>query len=177
MPRVKHRRSSRRVPPPKDSDFDHEINLVDHYASSSTSSQEDDSSRTSSRGNASAIAGPSSKPPQQPPDTTDAAGRRGDGEPERPRSTNRTESQSATTSGPSVHVEGEVILTVARRVELPLTTTQDQHRSQMSANKTLTKSQGLKPRNPSHPKPPSISSMKTSGEVSSAAWPSFRPRR
>ncbi|KAK4195625.1 putative PEX23-like peroxisomal biogenesis factor 23-like protein [Triangularia verruculosa] len=29
MPRIKHHRSSRRVPPPKDSDFDHEINLVD----------------------------------------------------------------------------------------------------------------------------------------------------
>ncbi|KAL2262416.1 hypothetical protein VTK26DRAFT_1410 [Humicola hyalothermophila] len=30
MPRIKHHRSSRRVPPPKDSDFDHEINLIDH---------------------------------------------------------------------------------------------------------------------------------------------------
>ncbi|KAK4190727.1 hypothetical protein QBC35DRAFT_427985 [Podospora australis] len=30
MPRTKHHRSSRRVPPPKDSDFDHEINLVDN---------------------------------------------------------------------------------------------------------------------------------------------------
>ncbi|KAL2130470.1 hypothetical protein VTI74DRAFT_6356 [Chaetomium olivicolor] len=30
MPRVRHHRSSRRVPPPKDSDFDHEIKLVDH---------------------------------------------------------------------------------------------------------------------------------------------------
>lgn len=28
MPKVRHHRSSRRVPPPKDSDFDHEINLV-----------------------------------------------------------------------------------------------------------------------------------------------------
>ncbi|KAL2264877.1 hypothetical protein VTJ83DRAFT_7387 [Remersonia thermophila] len=28
MPRIRHHRSSRRVPPPKDSDFDHEINLV-----------------------------------------------------------------------------------------------------------------------------------------------------
>jgi len=32
MPRIRkpHHRSSRRVPPPKDSDFDHEINLVDN---------------------------------------------------------------------------------------------------------------------------------------------------
>ncbi|KAK4144258.1 uncharacterized protein C8A04DRAFT_11654 [Dichotomopilus funicola] len=29
MPKVRHHRSSRRVPPPKDSDFDHEISLVD----------------------------------------------------------------------------------------------------------------------------------------------------
>ncbi|KAH6649712.1 hypothetical protein F5144DRAFT_553895 [Chaetomium tenue] len=29
MPKIRHHRSSRRVPPPKDSDFDHEINLVD----------------------------------------------------------------------------------------------------------------------------------------------------
>ena len=28
MPKIRHHRSSRRVPPPKDSDFDHEINLV-----------------------------------------------------------------------------------------------------------------------------------------------------
>ncbi len=30
MPRIKHHRSSRRASAPKDSDFDHEINLVDH---------------------------------------------------------------------------------------------------------------------------------------------------
>lgn len=29
MPKIRHHRSSRRVPPPKDSDFDHEIHLVD----------------------------------------------------------------------------------------------------------------------------------------------------
>lgn len=29
MPKIRHHRSSRRVPPPKDSDFDHEIKLVD----------------------------------------------------------------------------------------------------------------------------------------------------
>ena len=29
MPKIRHHRSSRRVPPPKDCDFDHEINLVD----------------------------------------------------------------------------------------------------------------------------------------------------
>jgi hypothetical protein len=29
MPKIRHHRSSRRVPPPRDSDFDHEINLVD----------------------------------------------------------------------------------------------------------------------------------------------------
>ncbi|KAK3301417.1 uncharacterized protein B0H64DRAFT_353273 [Chaetomium fimeti] len=29
MPKIRHHRSSRRAPPPKDSDFDHEINLVD----------------------------------------------------------------------------------------------------------------------------------------------------
>ncbi|KAK4104184.1 hypothetical protein N658DRAFT_466175 [Parathielavia hyrcaniae] len=30
MPKIRHHRSSRRVPPPKDSDFDHEINLEVH---------------------------------------------------------------------------------------------------------------------------------------------------
>ncbi|KAK4230241.1 putative PEX23-like peroxisomal biogenesis factor 23-like protein [Podospora fimiseda] len=40
MPRIKHHRSSRRVPPPKDSDFDHEINLVDN-----TDGEDGDSTR------------------------------------------------------------------------------------------------------------------------------------
>lgn len=50
MPRIKHHRSSRRVPPPKDSDFDHEIGLVDHSVSGTESQTEDgDSLRPSSR--------------------------------------------------------------------------------------------------------------------------------
>ncbi|KAM7199544.1 putative PEX23-like peroxisomal biogenesis factor 23-like [Naviculisporaceae sp. PSN 640] len=57
--RIKNRRSSRRVPPPKDSDFDHEIGLVDHSASGADSQTEDgDSIRPSSRPPNSA-AGPS----------------------------------------------------------------------------------------------------------------------
>ncbi|KAK0728687.1 hypothetical protein B0T26DRAFT_810581 [Lasiosphaeria miniovina] len=61
MPKIKHR-SSRRAPPPKDSDFDHEIKLVDHSAPAPRSSGQDESSRpTSSR--ETADAGPSSARP------------------------------------------------------------------------------------------------------------------
>src|SRR6478752_3071988 len=70
MPRVKHHRSSRRVPPPKDSDFDHEISLVDNAPSTPTTPREED---LSSRGTDSATAGPSSPPRQPPPETNAAA--------------------------------------------------------------------------------------------------------
>ncbi|KAK3501802.1 hypothetical protein B0T13DRAFT_211204 [Neurospora crassa] len=41
MPKIRrHHRSSRRVPPPKDSDFDHEITLIDKEDASPTSSRE-----------------------------------------------------------------------------------------------------------------------------------------
>ncbi|KAK3360199.1 hypothetical protein B0T25DRAFT_123905 [Lasiosphaeria hispida] len=72
MPRVKHHRSSRRVPPPKDSDFDHEIKLVDH--STPEPCQDDDSLRTSfSHGTEPPVAeaGPSSDR-REPPDTAAA---------------------------------------------------------------------------------------------------------
>ncbi|KAM7213858.1 hypothetical protein V8F06_010736 [Rhypophila decipiens] len=59
MPRIRHHRSSRRVPPPKDSDFDHEISLVDHSPSSPEIQPEDgDSLRPPSQGTNS-VAGPS----------------------------------------------------------------------------------------------------------------------
>ncbi|KAK0638802.1 hypothetical protein B0T16DRAFT_449697 [Cercophora newfieldiana] len=78
MPRVKHHRSSRRVPPPKDSDFDHEINLVDHAPSPSTSTQDGDSLRSPSR--ASSAAGPSSEHRREQPDTTAAEARTPNGD-------------------------------------------------------------------------------------------------
>ncbi|MCV5111421.1 hypothetical protein OFM52_29595, partial [Escherichia coli] len=41
MPKIRRRhRSSRRVPPPKDSDFDHENNLIDKEDASPASSRE-----------------------------------------------------------------------------------------------------------------------------------------
>ncbi|KAK5661282.1 hypothetical protein OQA88_11176 [Cercophora sp. LCS_1] len=78
MPRVKHHRSSRRVPPPKDSDFDHEINLVDHSPSPRRSEEGENSARGSSLG--SALAGPSPEGQRKSPDANDAPGRPVDGE-------------------------------------------------------------------------------------------------
>lgn len=103
MPRVKHHRSSRRVPPPKDSDFDHEIKLVDHSPSPRRSDEGDNSPRGSSRG--SAVAGPSSEPQRKPPDANDAPN---------PPGNNETQNSAAAANGrgepssrpPSVHIEG-----------------------------------------------------------------------
>ncbi|GAB1313838.1 hypothetical protein MFIFM68171_04048 [Madurella fahalii] len=66
MPKIKHHRSSRRVPPPKDSDFDHEIKLVDH-------SDDESGHRPSS-------AGPSSSRRDTSIPSTSAAPQLGDGE-------------------------------------------------------------------------------------------------
>lgn len=69
MPRVKHHRSSRRVSPPKDSDFDHEISLVDNAPSSPSTPREEE---LSSRGTDSATAGPSSSLHREPPNDSAA---------------------------------------------------------------------------------------------------------
>ncbi|KAK3325165.1 hypothetical protein B0H66DRAFT_111534 [Apodospora peruviana] len=59
MPKIKHHRSSRRVPPPKDSDFDHEIGLVDHSANDAQSPTEDGDSLLPRSREANSVAGPS----------------------------------------------------------------------------------------------------------------------
>jgi hypothetical protein len=65
MPKVRHHRSSRRVPAPKDSDFDHEINLVNR--------DEDEASlRPSSAGPSSSR--PGTAAPSDAPATTDGEG-------------------------------------------------------------------------------------------------------
>jgi hypothetical protein len=118
MPRVKHHRSSRRVPPPKDSDFDHEINLVDHSPSPRTSGQDDDSLRVPSR----AGPGASTEPHRGPPDT-DAADARvtsGDADggtgvvPDGVVSNGPNQSPSEAADGPVVQVERECILRPVR---------------------------------------------------------------
>ncbi|KAK1749956.1 hypothetical protein QBC47DRAFT_332708 [Echria macrotheca] len=97
MPRVKHHRSSRRVPPPKDSDFDHEINLVDHSPSPPrTSTHDGESVRALSR-DGPAIAGPSTG---EAPETGSSPRSRGDAA-----RTNGTGGHTPETNGPSVQVE------------------------------------------------------------------------
>jgi hypothetical protein len=88
MPKIRHHRSSRRVPPPKDSDFDHEINLVDR--------DEDEASLRPSS------AGPSSSQHETLlPSTTEGQPVDGEGGPD-------TEVRRAEAAEqPSVHVEGE----------------------------------------------------------------------
>jgi hypothetical protein len=85
MPKVRHHRSSRRAPAPKDSDFDHEINLVDR-------DEDETSLRPSSAGP------PSSRPdtaePSAAPATADEGGVLG-GE------------GGQENAGPSIVVEGE----------------------------------------------------------------------
>lgn len=102
MPRIKHHRSSRRAPPPKDSDFDHEISLVDHSPSPRTSGEEGESARAPS------AAGPSSEPHQEPPGTSDAVNRAGNGEGAASRDENEhKKSSSAAANRPSVQIEGK----------------------------------------------------------------------
>ncbi|KAK4452402.1 hypothetical protein QBC34DRAFT_34739 [Podospora aff. communis PSN243] len=115
MPRVKHHRSSRRVPPPKDSDFDHEIKLVNHTPSPPTSPQDGDS-RSPSR--ASSAAGPSSGRQQEPPDADAAGGRIQNGDagaqPDGHTAKGRGRSASAVSQGPVVQVEEPTPLATER---------------------------------------------------------------
>jgi hypothetical protein len=106
MPRVKHHRSSRRAPPPKDSDFDHEIKLVDHAPSPPTSPQDDDSRSPSRAGSA---AGPSRI--LETPDNNAANDRSQNGDAgtllDGTIAQRQDQSMSTVSQGPLVHVEGE----------------------------------------------------------------------
>ncbi|KAK3378594.1 hypothetical protein B0H63DRAFT_480358 [Podospora didyma] len=62
MPRIKKPRSSRRAPAPQDSDFDHEIKLVDHSAPTPRSSEQDEASRPASSREAGTVASSSAGP-------------------------------------------------------------------------------------------------------------------
>ncbi|KAK0615843.1 hypothetical protein B0T17DRAFT_497337 [Bombardia bombarda] len=108
MPKIKHHRSSRRAPPPKDSDFDHEIGLVDHSAPAPlVSAQDDDSLATTSlrdplHSNVASEAGPSSPQRSAPnPDATDIP--KADAQDEAP--SDGPNGSFSMPRGPSVHVE------------------------------------------------------------------------
>lgn len=92
MPKIKHHRSSRRVPPPKDSDFDHEIKLVDH--------SDDESGRRPSS------AGPSSSHRDTSVPSTSTAPPPGDGEAGADAHATRAEAPEE----PSIQVERELML-------------------------------------------------------------------
>ncbi|KAK0614224.1 hypothetical protein B0T14DRAFT_499540 [Immersiella caudata] len=117
MPRVKHHRSSRRVPPPKDSDFDHEIKLVDHAPSPPTSPQDDESRSPSRAGSA---AGPSRN--QETPDTNAANDSQQNGDagtpPDGAIAQRQDQSVSTVSQGPLVQVEEPTPL-VTERPETP----------------------------------------------------------
>jgi len=118
MPRVKHHRSSRRVPPPKDSDFDHEINLVNHNPSPPVSVKDDDSALGPSR--ASSAAGPSAGRHRESIHTDDAAvdGPIENGDvgatPDGVMAKGNGQPLSAASDGPLVRVQGECIRLEAR---------------------------------------------------------------
>jgi hypothetical protein len=101
-------RASRRVPPPEDSDFDHEINLVNNAPSPPASIADTDSARSRSR--RVSAAGPSADPPREIPDTDVSDGRIADGNTKAsPDAIVVNGRESAGSEGPLVHVEGECI--------------------------------------------------------------------
>ena len=110
MPRVKHHRSSRRVSPPQDSDFDHEISLVDNAPSAPSTPGEEE---LSSRGTDSATAGPSSSLHRELPNDSAAVDLAQNGHVESPEANPvpddsvRGRSLSPAGGRPVIHVDGK----------------------------------------------------------------------
>ncbi|KAK3941244.1 hypothetical protein QBC46DRAFT_458443 [Diplogelasinospora grovesii] len=102
MPKIKHR-SSRRVPPPKDSDFDHEIKLVDHSAPEPRAPGDDEAPLTGPSREVAELpedaAGPSTFPHQSSGAGSVVSPGQGDGDSIRGRKL------SSVTGRPSIHLE------------------------------------------------------------------------
>lgn len=154
MPKVRKHRSSRRAPGPKDSDFDHEINLVDR-------DDDETSLRPSSAGPASSR--PGTAPPSAEPVAADGEGVSGG------------EGREENAGQPSVAVEGEQIYLV--RVVQP---NADVHQSPHRWQKLLVPGPRTRRRTttgPRVPSRPSTSYTRTREAASSAGYRSSPPWR
>ncbi len=169
-PRVKHHRSSRRVPPPKDSDFDHEISLVDNSAPlQPTPDQEDSLGGRVSRATGEVVTGSSSDSQRKPLDAVDTAARDElNGGEWRARGGTVVEGQEA--SGPSVHVERMYEKGSMGDSGKVLTDEQSPHHTPMRTNPSQNQSQG-----PRRPNQKLTFCTRISEEVFSAACPSSPP--